>query len=383
MKRFNSKIIITYLLIILYLLVSFIFSDDLGETFTYIINPIIWLIIMLVSILLIGKEDAKFKGNKDKTQIVLIGTLIFIILFFASGLIFTFAKSSYSRTAIGILKNLFAFVGLIVFKEITRSKLVTNTGKVSFNLAIICILFIACDIQIYNLTSYLSSSEMFFKYFFSQIFPIISVNIVCTYLATVSNSLSSILYRGIIMTAKIIAPILPNLDWFMQGMMEGLFPVIIYAMTNYYNVKRTQKLSKKSVKKNKPYKLIILVIIFVLFGFFVGGFFSYRPVAVMSGSMQPLFYRGDVVLVKKINEENVKNLKIYDIIEYKLDSRVVLHRIIKIEEENGELYFTTKGDNNELEDTKRVTKDQVIGTIEGTIKYIGYPSVLLYDYFNK
>ena len=104
----------------------------------------------------------------------------------------------------------------------------------------------------------------------------------------------------------------------------------------------------------------------------------------MSGSMEPIFYRGDLVIVEKIeNDNDCKKLKLYDIIEYRLDKRVVLHRIIRIENKEGKLIFTTKGDNNELPDELPVETSQVIGKIKFTVKYAGYPSVLLNEYFQK
>ena len=56
---------------------------------------------------------------------------------------------------------------------------------------------------------------------------------------------------------------------------------------------------------------------------------------------------------------------------------------MSIREENGKLFFTTKGDNNNANDNYEVTEDLISGKVLFTVKYLGYPSVLLYDYFNK
>lgn len=76
-----------------------------------------------------------------------------------------------------------------------------------------------------------------------------------------------------------------------------------------------------------------------------------NPVAVViSGSMEPVYYRGDIIVIKGTNPENIQ---IGDIIVYKRPYQdiPIVHRVINIIEENEKLYFVTKGDNNPSEDT--------------------------------
>jgi signal peptidase len=76
-----------------------------------------------------------------------------------------------------------------------------------------------------------------------------------------------------------------------------------------------------------------------------------NPVAVViSGSMEPVYYRGDIIVIKGTDPANII---VGDIVVYKRPYQdiPIVHRVIKIEEENGHLYFVTKGDNNPFEDT--------------------------------
>ncbi|ASJ17456.1 S26 family signal peptidase [Thermococcus chitonophagus] len=76
-------------------------------------------------------------------------------------------------------------------------------------------------------------------------------------------------------------------------------------------------------------------------------------VVVVSGSMEPVFYRGDVVVLEGVKPEDVK---IGDVVVYKspLAKYPIIHRVREIKEivVNGreELCFVTWGDNNPIPD---------------------------------
>ena len=101
----------------------------------------------------------------------------------------------------------------------------------------------------------------------------------------------------------------------------------------------------------------------------VPSIFGYKPFIVLSGSMETELYKGDLAIVKKIDP---KELKVKDIIAFREEEkRVVTHRIVEINEENGEVRFTTKGDNNNTNDDGFVKFSQVEGRYVGKIKGLG------------
>ena len=63
------------------------------------------------------------------------------------------------------------------------------------------------------------------------------------------------------------------------------------------------------------------------------------------------------------------------------DNVKLIHRIINIENMNGEIRYYTKGDANTNVDDGYIIKDDIIGTTLFKIKYIGYPSLWLRDIF--
>ena len=64
-----------------------------------------------------------------------------------------------------------------------------------------------------------------------------------------------------------------------------------------------------------------------------------------------------------------------DIIAYKTNKNIIVHRIIRQLEENDEIFIYTKGDANNNEDNFIVKKENIIGIVRFKIPYIGYPTV--------
>ncbi len=96
---------------------------------------------------------------------------------------------------------------------------------------------------------------------------------------------------------------------------------------------------------------------------------GYKPMIVLSGSMESSIKTGDLVIVKMV-DENV--LKVNDIIAFRNETNTVTtHRIVEIVEEDGETCFRTKGDNNNIEDANLVKPSAVEGVYVAKINGLG------------
>lgn len=109
----------------------------------------------------------------------------------------------------------------------------------------------------------------------------------------------------------------------------------------------------------------------------LGVFPPYR--AISSGSMEPVYYEGDVVLIKKVDPHQ---LEVGDIIVFEAEGGgiPIVHRIVEVVKEEGTLYFATKGDNNAFKDTyysplKGVPESRVVGTPVLRIPKVGWISI--------
>lgn len=106
--------------------------------------------------------------------------------------------------------------------------------------------------------------------------------------------------------------------------------------------------------------------------------FGTAYLAVASDSMEPVFYKGDLVKVKTINSDEAANLNVGDIITFRdpmiVDGKKVLntHRIIEKNTGSGGVYYVTHGDHNSAGQNETVTLDQIVGVYQGKASGIGH-----------
>ena len=97
--------------------------------------------------------------------------------------------------------------------------------------------------------------------------------------------------------------------------------------------------------------------------------FGYKPMIVLSGSMETSIHTGDLVFVKMVDTTTLKE---NDVIAFRNEENTVTtHRIVEIVYENGKQYFRTKGDANNVEDMNLVEMEDVEGVYVGRLAGVG------------
>ena len=97
---------------------------------------------------------------------------------------------------------------------------------------------------------------------------------------------------------------------------------------------------------------------------------------IVSPSMVPSINVLDVVVIKRV--DNPDGLKKGDIItfnstDYRYSGITITHRIVDIERTStGKYLYTTKGDNNNTQDSARISFDEIYGKVLFRIPKIGY-----------
>lgn len=97
---------------------------------------------------------------------------------------------------------------------------------------------------------------------------------------------------------------------------------------------------------------------------------------IVSPSMVPAINVLDVVVNMRVN--NPEDLEKGDIItfistDYRYSGVLVTHRIVNIDKtSSGEYLYTTKGDNNNTQDSSRISFDEIYGKVLFRIPKIGY-----------
>ena len=123
--------------------------------------------------------------------------------------------------------------------------------------------------------------------------------------------------------------------------------------------------------------------------------FGYKPVFILTGSMEPTLKVNGVAIVEKTTYDEVEK---GDIIMYEIGDKMITHRIIEKTDEG----ITTKGDNNQTQDAYLLTEENVRAKVvsiwnwtsvpmndicpdgfgngintQGVIKWVGFPIFVL------
>ena len=107
----------------------------------------------------------------------------------------------------------------------------------------------------------------------------------------------------------------------------------------------------------------------------IGGTF---PLIVLTDSMYPDIKSGDLIIC---NTAEAEDIKVNDVISF-FDpagngTSIVTHRVIEIVEEDGEILFRTRGDNNNTEDKEFVPAENLVGVYKMRIAGAGHIAMFM------
>ena len=374
----KNNLIIYGLLIIYFVLNVFVITPLNLEYYNEIIHPFMWIVICSVAVFLSINTSIRVKGEKDKTQSLVIALIIYIIAYFLLGLIFGFEKTPYAKDIFSVLKNLWSFAGIVFFQEFVRESLIKNEKKKAWNFILMTLIFMLINLNYSNIESHFVDLKEIFIYTSTTLIPAILESALATYLVYIGGAKFSIVYRLFITVPPFIVPIIPNLDWFGTAIVGVTLPLAIYIYMNYVHVNKSERLSKRERRSYNPVIYVPVFAFIALIAGFVMGLFKYQPIAILSGSMSPTFNRGDAVVINKLNTWEKIELKKGDIIQFVSGTKYVVHRIVDVTNDSyGNKMFITKGDHNNANDADKVALEDVKGKVSFVIPLIGYPSVWL------
>lgn len=104
----------------------------------------------------------------------------------------------------------------------------------------------------------------------------------------------------------------------------------------------------------------------------VPSFGGFLPMIVLTDSMYPTIEGGDLVICSTIEPEEVKENDIISFFDPSGNgTSVVTHRVMSINNNNGQISFVTKGDANNAEDQKEVPAEKLVGIYKTRIPGMG------------
>ena len=108
----------------------------------------------------------------------------------------------------------------------------------------------------------------------------------------------------------------------------------------------------------------------------------YNAYIIVSQSMTPVIKVNDAIITKRVsgNDINVGDVVTYLSENPQYPGIMITHRVIEKNQVNGEYYFVTKGDYNQISDPLTVKESQIYGKVVMRIPKIGFIQVILSNY---
>ena len=171
---------------------------------------------------------------------------------------------------------------------------------------------------------------MFLQFMLSIFIPVITKNILLTYVVIESNKKNTILYQLAMVIPRYTLGIFPDLGDYISAIIQTLLPIIIIYVLYRNTITKREKIEngRNIMVEKKIAKIITIgsfIFIFLLI-YLVSGYGRFHIMSIGSQSMQYRINKGDAVII----DTKKQDYKEKDIIAFKMDGKIIVHRIFKI-----------------------------------------------------
>ncbi|MBQ3297802.1 MAG: signal peptidase I [Bacilli bacterium] len=339
---------------------------------------ITFLLLMVIPLrLFFGKQRDKsyYTGYTNRTIITVL--MVVGIIIYALGILLGFTRG-YAYN-IQSFKSILSIIVLVILTEYFRLIVIKNNYNNYKSTIIFTILLALLEIFANTNIGGLNTSYKIFVYISVMVIPIFAEQFLCSYLTYKVGMKPSLIFRLVIKIYPYLLPLVPNLGNYLLAFVKILTPFIIFYVINRAMVEEEKSKRIITTDTLRVFSIPVIVVLVILV-ILVSGIFKARLIAIATNSMSPTYKKGDAVIIEYMKPDKLQK---GDILVFRHDSIIVTHRIVDIKKKNDTYYFTTKGDNNEDVDGYTSTSDQVIGKVDYVIKYIGFPTILVNELFER
>lgn len=372
-KKNEKRILLIEIIALLFLILN-IFVKNILTEYTIIL---FLLILFILSVILVGFEKEKTIEKRKVLKQVFFYTISFLIIVYGLGLIVGFLSTSYSLTLINIFKNSFPVFLILIIEELVRYNICKKGENNKLIIYISVVIFTFVDISMIISNYDLNDISNILKLSTLVVCPSVFKNVMLSDFSKKYGYEVCITYQLIMGLYIYIVPIFPNLNEYLESVIMSILPIFILILINMqFEIEKKEDIRDKHIASKILSVIIILIVIITICLF--SNLFPWWIAIVGSGSMTPTINVGDAIIVDKITKEEMAELKVGDILVFKVGKSMYTHRIINIDVKNDEYYISTKGDRKgNVVDDWTVKSNDVIGVVKFRIPYVGYPTVQL------
>ena len=370
MKKSLKQLLTIQIFMLLVIITGFFYGSIFENNL-----EVLFLLVSFIALYSVFKIDLKNDYKyKQILKIVITCLLFYFVFIYVAGLFTGFAKTIYTFNFNNFIYNIIPTIIYIILMECIRTKYINKSNNNKIIIILSCIIFILYDsFSKYYLYDFKVSDELY-EYIGLIVLTSIARNIFLTILCSKSNVINCVIYRIITEIYIFLVPIVPNFGPYINSVLEIALPLIIGLILIRPPIRILASPKKSKYSRTLSVVITAILLLIVLLN---SGFIKYQMFVIGSNSMNTYIYRGDVIIARRTNNKEIKNIKKGEILVFRYNNKIISHRVYKIIKRDNKLYFKTKGDNNDQVDDNIVKEKDIIGTVSFRIKYIGLPSIWL------
>lgn len=370
MKKSLKQLLTIQIFMLLVIITGFFYGSIFENNL-----EVLFLLVSFIALYSVFKIDLKNDYKyKQILKIVITCLLFYFVFIYVAGLFTGFAKTIYTFNFNNFIYNIIPTIIYIILMECIRTIYINKSNNNKIIIILSCIIFILYDsFSKYYLYDFKVSDELY-EYIGLIVLTSIARNIFLTILCSKSNVINCVIYRIITEIYIFLVPIVPNFGPYINSVLEIALPLIIGLILIRPPIRILASPKKSKYSRTLSVVITAILLLIVLLN---SGFIKYQMFVIGSNSMNTYIYRGDVIMARRTNNKEIKNIKKGEILVFRYNNKIISHRVYKIIKRNNKLYFKTKGDNNDQVDDNIVKEKDIIGTVSFRIKYIGLPSIWL------
>lgn len=370
MKKSLKQLLTIQIFMLLVIITGFFYGSIFENNL-----EVLFLLVSFIALYSVFKIDLKNDYKyKQILKIVITCLLFYFVFIYVAGLFTGFAKTIYTFNFNNFIYNIIPTIIYIILMECIRTIYINKSNNNKIIIILSCIIFILYDsFSKYYLYDFKVSDELY-EYIGLIVLTSIARNIFLTILCSKSNVINCVIYRIITEIYIFLVPIVPNFGPYINSVLEIALPLIIGLILIRPPIRILASPKKSKYSRTLSVVITAILSLIVLLN---SGFIKYQMFVIGSNSMNTYIYRGDVIIARRTNNKEIKNIKKGEILVFRYNNKIISHRVYKIIKRNNKLYFKTKGDNNDQVDDNIVKEKDIIGTVSFRIKYIGLPSIWL------
>ena len=372
MKKGYQKLLILELILFMILGInSFIYNFLTGYKIVFL------LIIFLGAFkLLLGFEKDRHRYIKDIILDEVVMLIIFLLIVYFLGIITGFVRTEYGLNI--AYKFILPSVLYISLREYFRYLALTKSEGNILLTVLTVLLIIFLDITGNLFLSSLDTKYSLFIFIATIAIPALFNNISFSYITKKVGYKPVLFYCLFMELYGYIIPISPDLGQYLNTIVAIVLPATYCIhINNFFDKLKNKEVTRSTVKKRNPFISIgFATVTIIVLAYFTSGYFDKWAVVVASNSMKNTISKGDIVIIDKVNN-HYENIKEGNILAYRYNDKVIIHRVIEVIKSDNQYYFRTKGDANSSPDEVVIDEDMIVGVVNISIPYIGLPTVWL------